>query len=94
MRKRDDMAAAQLKCVVSNESLIEEKRRFFKRFYKDDRVRLRRSLYRGIGTVIRAAIRDEGGLIIEWDSTPGRLYLHNPRFCESVYIDDETGEEI
>lgn len=94
MSRHADTAVEKLKCFVTNKTLIEEKRRFFKRYYKNDRVRLRGSLYRGIGTVMRAAIRDEGGLIIEWDDFPGKLSLHNPRFIETVYIDDETGEEI
>lgn len=84
----------KLKCFVSNETLIEEKRRFFKRFYKDDRVRLRGSTYRGKGTVIRAAIEDEGGLKIEWDDREGELHFHNPCFIETVWLDDETGEEV
>jgi len=91
--RRDDLSVDRLRCFVSNETLIEEKRRFFKRYYKNDRVRMRGSLERGIGTVRRAAIRDEGGLIIEWDDRPGELHLHNPRFIETVWLDDE-GEEI
>jgi len=87
------MSAAQLKCVVTNQTLIEEKRRFFKRYYRDDRVRLRGSTYRGIGTVIRAAIVEEGGLKIEWDDRKGELHFHNPRFIETVWV-DEKGKEI
>ncbi len=92
-RRGGDMAADQLKCVVSNDSLIEEKRRFFKRFYKDDRVRLRGSAFRGKGTVIRAAVVDDGGLKIKWDACKG-VFLHNPRFIETVWLDEETGEEV
>jgi len=88
------VAVNKLKCFVTNDTLIEEKRRFFKRFYRDDRVRLRGSLDRTKGTVIRAAVVDEGGLIIAWDSKPGKLHLHNPRHIETVWIDDETGKEI
>lgn len=88
------MAVDKLKCFVSNETLIEEKRRFFKRFYKDDRVRLRGSTYRGIGTVIKAAVMDDGGLFIEWDDKPARLFIHNPRGIETVWLDEETGEEV
>ena len=94
MSRRDDLSVDRLKCFVSNETLIEEKRRFFKRFYKHDRVRLRGSLFRGIGTVIRAAIKDEGGLKIEWDDREGELHFHNPRIIETVWVDEETGEEI
>ncbi len=86
------MSAAQLKCVVTNGTLIEEKRRFFKRFYKDDRVRLRGSTYRGKGTVIRAAIVEEGGLKLEWDDRPGEIHFHNPRFIETVWTDEQGGE--
>lgn len=93
MSKRDDLSVDQLKCFVSNETLIEEKRRFFKRFYKNDRVRLRGSTNRVKGTVMRAAVEDEGGLIISWDGDPGRLFLHNPHFIETVWLNDE-GEEI
>ncbi len=93
MSRRDDVAVNRLKCYVSNETLIEEKRQFFKRFYKTDRVRLRKSTYRGIGTVIRAAIEEEGGLKIEWDDRPGEVHFHNPRFIETVWP-DEKGKEI
>jgi len=91
--RRDDVAVDRLKCFVSNETLIEEKRRFFKRFYKNDRVRLRGSAYRGAGTVIRAAVVDDGGLRIEWDSRPGETFVHNPRGIETVWL-DEKGDEI
>lgn len=90
--RRADTAVEKLKCWVSPETLREEKRRDFKRFYRDDRVRLRNSAYKGIGTVIRAAVRDEGGLAIEWDDKPGKITLHNPRFCETVYLDEEGNE--
>ena len=93
MSRHDDVAVNKLKCFVSNETLIEEKRRFFKRFYRDDRVRLRGSTYRGIGTVIRAAIVEEGGLKIEWDDREGEEHFHNPRFIETVWA-DEKGDEI
>ncbi len=93
MSRRQDLQVDKLKYYVTMGTLTEEKRRFFKRYYKGDRVRMRGSLERGIGTVKRAAIRDEGGLIIQWDSKPGRLYLHNPRFIETVWLGD-NGEEI
>ena len=93
MSRRDDLAVHKLKCFVRPQTLIEEKRRFFKRFYRDDRVRLRGSTYRGIGTVIRAAIVEEGGLKIEWDDREGELHLHNPRHVETVWA-DEKGNEI
>lgn len=92
MNKRQDLAVDKLRCWVSNATLIEEKRRFFKRFYIDDRIRLRGSAYRGIGTVIRAAVRDDGGLSVEWDDKPGEIHLHNPRYCETVYLDEEGNE--
>jgi len=88
-----DTAVDKLKCYVTPSTLSEEKRRFFKRYYKDDRVRFRGSTYRGKGTVRRAAVGDEGGLIIEWDDKPGELHLHNPRFIETVWEDDK-GDEI
>ena len=94
MSRRDDLSVDRLKCFVNPSTLVEEKRRFFKRFYRDDRVRLRGSEDRVKGTVIRAAVVDEGGLIIAWDSKPGQLHLHNPRHIETVWLDEETKEEI
>ena len=93
MGRRADTAVDKLKCYVTPETLAEEKRKYFKRYYVDDRVRLRGSDFRGIGTVRRTAITDEGGLIIEWDDFPGLLSLHNPRFIETVWLDPK-GEEI
>jgi len=93
MSRRADTAVDKLKCYVKPSTLAEEKRRFFKRYYKDDRVRLRGSTDRRTGTVIRAAVQDEGGLIIEWDDRPGELHLHNPRFICTVWL-DEKGKEI
>ena len=92
MSRKADTAVEKLKVYVSQTTLEEEKRRDFKRFYKDDRVRLRSKLP-AIGTVIRAAVADEGGLIIEWDDRPGELHLHNPRYVATVWLDDD-GEEI
>jgi len=92
MSRRQDMAVDKLKCFVQPSTLVEEKRRFFKRFYKHDRVRMRGSAYRGIGTVIKAAVADDGGLKIEWDDRPGELHLHNPRFIETVWLDEEGNE--
>ncbi len=92
MSRHADTAVDKLKCYVSSGTLSEEKRRFFKRFSKQDRVRLRGSAYRGIGTVIRNKVTDEGGLIIEWDDKPGEEHIHNPRFVETVWL-NEKGEE-
>jgi len=93
MSRRADLAVDKLKCFVNPSTLVEEKRRFFKRYYKHDRVRMRGSTERGIGTVIKAAVADDGGLKIEWDDREGELHLHNPRFIETVWL-DEKGEEI
>jgi len=93
MSRRADTAVDKLKCYVTPGTLAEEKRKYFKRYFKDDRVRLRGSEDHGKGTVVRAAVTDEGGLIIAWDNKPSQLHLHNPRFVETVWVDDE-GKEI
>lgn len=93
LSRKADTAVDKLKCYVSNSTLVEEKRRFFKRYYKGDRVRLRGSAYRGKGTVKRAAVADEGGLMIAWDDKPGELHMHNPRYIETVWLNEE-GQEL
>ena len=92
-RRTESVAVRKLLYAVSAETMVKEDKFYFQRFYRDDRVRLRGSKDRVIGTVIRAAVVDEGGVIVEWDNRSGELHLHNPRHLETVWLDDE-GREV
>jgi len=82
----------QLMVRVSAETLLEEARLDKQKFYRDDRVRLRGSMSRIKGTVIRAAVQEEGGIRVKWDDG-GREALHNPRYLENVWLDEDGEEE-
>ena len=64
----------------------------FQRFYIDDLVRLRKSPDRTVGVVIRSNQGEDGGTKVEWIGREGRVYLHNPRYLENVWEDDEGNE--
>ena len=76
---------------VSVECLLHEERFERQRFYRDDRVRLRHFPRGGKGTVTRAALKERGGVDVDWDS--GEKGIHNPRFLENVWMNETTGEE-
>lgn len=81
-----------LKYIVPLETMAKEDKFSFQRFYPDDRVRLRGSEDRTIGTVIRSNQKEDGGTQVKWDGRRG-VRLHNPRFLENVWLDEE-GEEV
>jgi len=62
------------------------------RFKKDEVVRLRGSMFRGKGVVVRAAVQEEGGVRVKWDCD-GTERIHNPRYLQNVWL-DEDGKEI
>lgn len=85
MRRTKAVAVRKLFYVVSPQTMAQEDKWYFQRFYPNDVVRLRGSEDRTEGAVIRSNIGDDGGTLVEWDGRAGRIYLHNPRFLENVW---------
>jgi len=81
----------QLMVRVSADTLLMEARLDKQKFKRWERVRLRGFPEVGKGTVLRAAVQEEGGVRVEWDN--GREGLHNPRGLENVWLDEEGNEE-
>ncbi len=81
----------QLMVRVTADTLLEEARLDKQKFKRWERVRLRGFPDVGKGTVMRAAVQDEGGVRIEWGN--GREGLHNPRSLENVWLDEQGEEE-
>jgi len=78
---------------ITDATLIQERKFETQRFYPGDRVRLRLALGREKGTVIRSNQKEDGGTQVEWDQRPGKITLHNPRYMENVWLNDEGEEE-
>ena len=76
---------------VSIGTLLHEEQFERQKFYKRDRVRLRHFPRKGKGTVTRAALKERGGIEVDWDH--GEKGIHNPRFLENVWVDETTGKE-
>ena len=81
----------QLMIHVSADTLLKEARLDKQKFKRWERVRLRGFPEVGKGTVLRAAVQDEGGVRVEWDE--GRIRVHSPMGLENVWIDPKTGME-
>ncbi len=92
-RRTQAVAVQKLFYAVSAGTMVKEDKYYFQRFYPNDVVRLRGSVDRTEGTVIRSNQQEDGGTIVEWDGREGRHYLHNPRHLENVYV-DEKGNEV
>lgn len=82
----------ELKIRVTADTLLTEAKLDTQKFRRDERVRLRGSVDRIKGTVLRAAVEEEGGVRVEWDDE--RVKLHNPRFLENVWLDEDGNEEV
>jgi len=78
---------------VSADTLLKEAQLDKQKFHRDERVRLRGFPEVGKGTVLRAAIQEEGGVRVEWDRELGLYRMHNPRSLENVWLDDNGEEE-
>ena len=81
----------QLMVRVSADTLLKEAQLDKQKFKRDERVRLRGFPEVGKGTVIRAAVQEEGGVNVEWDN--GSVGLHNPRSLENVWLGEDGEEE-
>jgi hypothetical protein len=90
--KTKDIAADRLRVWVSQGTLDKEKKLDYQRFYIDDVVQLRNSVDRTKGVVIRSNQGEDGGTKVLWDGRED-VTLHNPRYLENVW-EDEEGNEI
>jgi len=81
----------ELRVRVTADTLLAEAKLDKQKFHRDERVRLRGFPDVGKGTVIRAAVQEEGGVRVEWDNGCGGL--HNPRSLENVWLGEDGEEE-
>jgi len=88
-RRTASVPVNKLFYAVKAETLAKEDKFYFQRFYPGDIVQLRGSLDRTEGEVIRSNIGEDGGTKVVWDGHGDRVYLHNPRHLENVFLDEE-----